>query len=210
MTARSAAHGGTQILLFDLGGVVIDIDVERMLRHWLPYSRLSLGEMQQRLKIDPPFEQYERGELSTTEYMGHLAEVFALEADWQAIATGWNALLVDQIDCALDLVARARKRLPCHAFSNTSTIHRDEWGQRFPRVLDSFQRLFLSFEMGMRKPDPAAFLSVADQIGVDPANILFFDDTVENINGARSAGLATVHVQSTADIEQALVGIGAL
>ncbi len=203
-------NAATQALLFDLGGVVIDIDVERMLRHWLPYSRLSLDEMKQRLKIDLPFEQYERGELSTSDYMGHLSEVFVLDADWETVATGWNALLVEQIDHALDLVASARRHLPCHAFSNTSASHHKEWGRRFPRVIDSFQQLFLSFEMGMRKPDPAAFLRVAEQIGVEPASILFFDDTLENVEGARSAGLCAVHVRSTFDVERALAGIGAL
>lgn len=203
-------HADTQALLFDLGGVVIDIDVERMLGHWLPYSPLSLEQMKQRLTIDPPFEQHERGELSTRDYMDHLREVFALSADRETVASGWNALLVDQIDDALDLIAGARKHLPCHAFSNTSTIHRDEWQRRFPRVIDSFQRLFLSFEMGMRKPDPAAFLRVAEQIGVAPEGILFFDDTLENIAGARRAGLCAVHVRSTSDVERALAGIGAL
>jgi putative hydrolase of the HAD superfamily len=195
-------------LLFDLGGVVIDIDIERMLRHWMPHSRLSIREMRQRLHMDEPFRQHERGELDAASYMAHLAASFELEADADTVAVGWNAILVDEISSTLDLIERLRERVPCYAFSNTSAIHRDVWSSRFPRVTTMFQRLFLSFELGLRKPERAAFDTVASAIGVTPESILFFDDTEENVDGARAAGFDTVHVQTPRDVHAALVERG--
>jgi len=199
-----------EALLFDLGGVVIDIDFEQMFCHWSPRSRLSLQQMKQRFRVDEPFKQHERGELDTRDYMRHLGRQLEIEATEDQIAAGWNALLIEQIDSALDLVDTARKHLPCYAFSNTSAVHRTEWGRRFPRVFESFEQLFLSFELGIRKPDPEAYRFVAGKIGVAPEKILFFDDTGENIEGARAAGLNAVQVRSPSDIEQALAGVGAL
>lgn len=199
-----------EALLFDLGGVVIDIDFERMFRHWLPQSRLSLQQMQERFRVDEPFKQHERGELGTGDYMRHLGRQLELDASEDQIAAGWNALLGEQIDSALDLVDTARKHLPCYAFSNTTAVHRSEWARRFPRVFDSFEQLFLSFELGIRKPDLEAYRFVAGKIGVAPERILFFDDTGENIKGARAAGLNAVQVHSPSDVERALAGLDAL
>jgi putative hydrolase of the HAD superfamily len=60
--------------------------------------------------------------------------------------------------------------------------------------------------MGKRKPEPDAFQAVADAIGVPLDAILFFDDTLENVQGARAVGMRAVHVRSGKDIEDAVAG----
>ena len=195
-------------LLFDLGGVVIDIDFQRMLQHWLPHSRLTLDQMRNRMRPDAAYRQHERGELPDQAYMAHLAAVFELDMALTDVATGWNAMLVDQIDATLDLIDQVRGQVPCHAFSNTSAIHHGIWSTRFPRVAEVFDRLFLSFELGLRKPDIAAFHAVSNEIGVEPGEILFFDDTADNVAGARGAGLQGVHVKGPTDVRRALAERG--
>lgn len=199
---------GIEALLFDLGGVVIEIDVERMLHHWLPHSALDLAQMRERLQPDDPYRRHELGELAAPAYMDHLAEVFELRADTKTIAAGWNAMLVDQIDPTLDLIEAIRGRVPCHVFSNTSALHHQVWANRFPRIRRLFDRLFLSFEIGMRKPDPSAFAAVTRAIGVRPESVLFFDDLAENVAGARAAGLRAVQVGLPGDVASALAEQG--
>jgi putative hydrolase of the HAD superfamily len=58
--------------------------------------------------------------------------------------------------------------------------------------------------MGRRKPERAAFEAIASEIGVPLGGIVFFDDTLENVEGARAAGLRAIHARSVADIERAL------
>jgi putative hydrolase of the HAD superfamily len=158
--------------------------------------------------MDEPFRQHERGELDGTGYMAHLAATFELDADTETVADGWNAMLVGEIPATLDLIERVRERLPCYAFSNTSAIHCTVWASRFPRVATAFQRLFLSYELGLRKPERAAFDAVVSAIGVAPDDILFFDDTAENVEGARAAGLDAVLVRSPPDVRSALAERG--
>ena len=197
-----------EALLFDLGGVVIDIDIERMLQHWLPYSALDLAQMRERLYPDDAYRRHELGDLDGPAYMKHLAEVFELTADTASVAAGWNAMLANQIDQTLDLVEAVNDRIPCHVFSNTSALHHRVWAHRFPRIHRLFDRLFLSFEIGMRKPEPAAFAAVTQAIGVEPESILFFDDLAENVAGARAAGLRATQVRSPADVARVLDELG--
>ena len=59
---------------------------------------------------------------------------------------------------------------------------------REKKILQRFDRLFLSHEMGCRKPEAAIYHQVAEELKVTPSSILFFDDRAENIEGARKAG----------------------
>lgn len=193
-----------EALLFDLGGVVIDISVERALQSWQPRSRLSIDQMRGRLAIDELFKQHERGQLEASRYFDHLRRLFELDASDQDIAAGWNAILVGEIAESVNVVHCARRHLPCFAFTNTSPTHQAVWTRAYPNVVSAFDRIFASSELGLRKPERAAYDAVAGEIGVRPEAILFFDDTQENVEGAREAGLQAVHVRGPADIEQGL------
>jgi len=73
-----------------------------------------------------------------------------------------------------------------------------------------FHRVFVSSELGLRKPERAAFRAVADATGITPAALLFFDDAIENVEGARAAGLQAVLVRALSDVRRALAGIRVL
>ena len=199
-----------EALLFDLGGVVIDISVERALRCWQPRSRLPIEQMRGRLTVDEPFRQHERGELPASGYFDHLRKVFELDASDREIEVGWNAILVGEIPESLLLVESARRHLPCYAFTNTSRTHQSTWTKAFPNVVSAFDRIFSSPDLGLRKPERAAFEIVTREIDVEPASVLFFDDLLENVEGARAAGLQAVHVRDIEDIRRALSAIPAI
>jgi putative hydrolase of the HAD superfamily len=80
----------------------------------------------------------------------------------------------------------------------------------YPGVVAAFDRAFMSSELGLRKPERAAFEAIAEAIGISSSAMLFFDDTVENVEGARLAGLQAVHVRTPLDVKRALVDIGVL
>jgi len=197
-----------EALLFDLGGVMIDIDVQRALRHWEPLSSLARAQLQQRFTVDEALRRYECGEIDTATYVAHLRKELALDASDSDIVAGWNAILVSEIEPALQAVVTARTHLPCYAFSNTSPAHQIAWSSAFPHVVEAFDRLFLSFEIGVRKPDVAAFRLVTDAIGKDANRVLFFDDTPANVLGARDAGLQAVQVNDHRDLDRTLIGLG--
>jgi putative hydrolase of the HAD superfamily len=106
------------------------------------------------------------------------------------------------------LLARAAKRLPLYAFSNTNSAHVEHFSQTYAGVLGHFQEMYLSSAIGLRKPDAAAYDHVVKAIGAPASRIVFFDDLAENIEGARARGLTAVHVTSPEVVAVALPALG--
>ncbi len=94
--------------------------------------------------------------------------------------------------------------MPSYAFSNTNPAHERFWAVEYRETLKPLRKVFVSSTIGLRKPDKAAFDHVAREMGVAPACILFFDDALINVEGARAAGLQAVHVRGPADVPEAL------
>jgi putative hydrolase of the HAD superfamily len=194
-----------QALLFDLGGVLIEIDFERVFRHWARHSRLTAAAIRERFEVDTAFQRHERGEIDGAAYFDHLRRLLLLEGSDAEIAAGWNAVFVGPIEPTLALIRRVRERLPCFCFTNTNPTHQASWSQAFPELGSLFEEIFVSSELGMRKPEPLAFETVAAGMGIPPARILFFDDLAQNVEGARSAGMRAVLVRSPEDVREGLV-----
>ena len=197
-----------QALLFDLGGVLIDIDFSRAFRAWQPISSLSPVEMAEVFEFDAQYERHERGEISATEYFEHLCSPLSLSGDHKRIAEGWNSIYIGEISETVAMVQSARINLPCNAFTNTNATHRAVWSAQFPMITSSFDRIFASHEIGRRKPEKQAFEHIGHALCVPLGSIMFFDDLLENIDGAKLPGLQAVHVRSPADVRKALNGIG--
>ena len=197
-----------QALLFDLGGVVIDIDFERAFRGWQSISQLSFNEIKLAFMVDAPYEKHERGEIAAAEYFGHLRAALELQGSDAQKAEGWNSIFVREISETVEMIRSIRDLVPCYAFTNKNPTHQVAWTTMAPGVVQSFDRVFTSHEIGLRKPEKRAFEHIAASIGVPPPSILFFDDLLENVDGARAAGLKAVLVCSPRDVRDALLQEG--
>lgn len=205
----TSLHGrAPQALLFDLGGVLIDIDFARAIAAWAPYSALPAHVLRQSFKHDLQYQRHERGEISARQYFDHLATSLQLDASAEQIEAGWNAIFVGEFLQTRQWVESMKGALPCYAFTNTNASHMSVWSQRFPRVVGAFDRIFASHQLGLRKPERAAFDRICTLIGKAADSVLFFDDLADNVQAAQDAGLQAVQVRSSDDVAAALQALG--
>ena len=195
-------------LLFDLGGVLVDIDFGRALAAWAPYSALSPEELRSSFKLDHQYERHERGEIAATEYFAHLARTLRLDASHDQIEAGWNSIFVGEFVRTRELVESLRGAVPCYAFTNTNASHMSAWSRLYPGVVGAFDHIFASHQMGLRKPERAAFDKICALTGIEAASFVFFDDLAENVRAAEDAGLRGVLVSSPEDVAAALRALG--
>jgi len=199
---------GVEAVLFDLGGVIIDIDWQPMFQHWARHSPLSAAEMAARFAMDAPYAEHERGRLDATDYFAHLREVMCYDGSEAEMIAGWNSIFTGEIKATVGLVRRIRHDVPCYLLTNTNPTHEAAWRRDYASAIGLFGEVFVSSSIGHRKPDRAAFEVVADSTGIAPERFLFLDDTNENVVGARAAGLAAAHV-TTPEAVWAALGIPA-
>jgi putative hydrolase of the HAD superfamily len=194
-------------LLFDLGGVVIDIDFNIMFARWAKHSNKDVEEIKSLFSFDRYYEAHERGEIDAVEYFNSLRKNLSINISDFQFEDGWNSIYKGEIQGIAELLQKAKDKLPIYAFTNSNHTHQKVWSEKFSHILSLFQRVFNSSDIGKRKPEPAAFEIVADSIGINLNEIVFYDDSIENIVGANEVGLKTVHVRSILDIEESFRSI---
>lgn len=200
--------GAADALLFDLGRVVINIDFGKALWCWAAHAGCAASDLSTRFALDDSYRRYETGELSDAEYFQCLRASLGITISDDQFLEGWNAIFAGEMPDIANLLARAGKRLPIYAFSNTNRPHAEYLTEAYADVLGHFRQVFLSSTIGLRKPDASAYDHVVKAIGVPAPRIVFFDDLAQNVEGARAVGIHAVHVRSSADIAEALDALG--
>lgn len=201
-----ASQTPVDALLFDVGGVLIDVDFKRALRSWAEASGVDEALLAQRFAIDAAYEAHERGELSAPGFFAWLRSRLQLSLGDAQLLAGWNAILGAPIDGVPALLQRLAAQRPVYLFSNTNAEHYAVWGSQYPELLAPVRHVFCSHQIGRRKPNVEAYRHVAAAMGFAPERIAFFDDSALNLEGARQAGLRTFHVSGPDSLRQALGG----
>jgi FMN phosphatase YigB (HAD superfamily) len=203
MPARSA-----DALLFDLGRVVLDIDFTRAIACWAGHACCDPRLIEERFRLDASYRRHEVGEIDSVEYFSGVQAACGIDISHAQFLEGWNAIFVGEVPGMANLLARAARLVPLYAFTNTNRDHELVWSQRFKPILANFKEIFVSSTIRLRKPHAAAYDHVVKAIGVPAPRIVFFDDVIENVEGARARGIQAVHVRSSADVANALAALG--
>jgi FMN phosphatase YigB (HAD superfamily) len=195
-------------LLFDLGRVVLDIDFGKVAACWAGHAGCEPAQLVGRLKPNDAWRRHERGEISDAEFFEGLRGSLGIAISDAQFLEGWNAIFTGEMPGIAAQLARAGQTLPLYAFSNTNGAHVAHFSHAYAGVLGHFREVYLSSSIGLRKPEAEAYDHVVKAIGVPAARIVFFDDSADNIAGARARGLTAVHVTSPDDVAKALAALG--
>jgi len=208
MTPSRLSPGEADALLFDLGRVVLDIDFDKAIACWAAHAGCAPSDIVKRFVRGEAYRHHEIGKISDAAYFDSLRLTLGIGISDQQLLEGWNAIFAGEMPGIAPLLARAARRLPLYAFSNTNGAHVEHFSKAYADLLRPFREMYLSSTIGLRKPDAAAYDHVVQAIGVPASRILFFDDLAENVEGARARGLHAVQVKSSADVADALDALG--
>jgi len=194
-------------LLFDLGGVVFEIDFHRIFAAWARHAGRETSTIAAKFSHDLAYQRYERGEIDDAAYFASLRTTLGIDIPDAAFLEGWNAIWGPEIPGMAALLRRLKTRTRVYAFSNSNATHHAAWSARYADILGLFDRVFVSCELGKRKPEAAAFHAIAATVGVPLGRMVFFDDTAANVEAARAIGLRAVLVRAYADVETSLAEV---
>ena len=191
-----------QNLIFDLGGVLLDLHFDRCHEAFARLAGSSVEEIKSKIAGTSSFVEHEKGLISDGEFRDGLRVM--LNKDWpdQEIDMAWNAILGDIPQERLQLVQSLRKDYQVFLLSNTNSIHLPLFAKMVyantgqPSLESFFDKTYYSHVLKMRKPDEEIFRHVLEENKLVPENTLFLDDYPVNLAGAEKTGMKTFHVQS--------------
>lgn len=189
-------------IIFDFGGVVLDIDPTQTLKELKKLGFENVGLLEHPDFKEGIMNKFERGILTPETFREKVRDFLGIDATDQEIDEAWNALLFDIPKERIAVIEQAKKQYNIFLLSNSNEIHYEVYVRdlqlRFGyREFDQlFDKAYFSFDLHLSKPNPEIFEFVLNQHKLKPEETLFIDDTLEHIEAARKLGLQTYHLQN--------------
>jgi putative hydrolase of the HAD superfamily len=196
------------VLLFDLGGVLVEFSGVEGLRELLR-APSDEAAVRQRLVACPLLRQFEIGALEPSAF----ADAFV--ADWDLVVPpstflnefrSWSRALLPG---ARELLDTLRPRYRLAALSNSNAVHWDRNTTELG-VTGLFDAAYSSHQLGCHKPEPAIYREALARLGVPAARVAFFDDSEPNVLGARAQGITAFQVRGVDELTECLLEHGFL
>ena len=206
-STRDAASP-VEVILFDVGGVLVQLDGVRSIVEWTG-GRMSAEDIWRLWLYSPSVRAFETGRMAPEAFAIAVLEELGLPMAPGAFLESFTQWPTGLYPGALELVARIPAQYRRALLSNSNALH-------WPRVVEEmrlgemFEHRFVSHLTGRIKPDHDAFEHVLASLGCRAGHVLFLDDNAPNVEIARSLGMQAVVVHGATGAEQALVNAGVL
>jgi glucose-1-phosphatase len=187
-------------IIFDLGGVILNIDYQLSIKAFQNLGIANFEMVYSQAQQERLFDLYETGHISSEDFINGICGKCGLALEKEGVIAAWNAMLLDLPMERLNLLEKLKSHYRTFLLSNTNEIHisayskylSEEFG--FASLGNYFEKQYLSYEIGLRKPDKEVFEFVLQENGLKPGETLFIDDSIQHIEGAKSAGIDAFHL----------------
>ena len=195
-----------RVLLFDVGGVLVQLSGVETMLGWMGESATS-DEMWRMWLQSTPVREFESGRMGAEEFASAVTAEFRLPVLPQQFLASFTGWVTGLYPGALEMLAQIPSCYQRAVLSNSNPLH-------WTRVVDDLKlgpavgHDFVSHLTGRIKPDAEAFQHVVESLSCKPKHVLFLDDNILNVEAARRCGMQAVRVQGIAETRQALIERG--
>jgi putative hydrolase of the HAD superfamily len=185
-------------LLFDLGGVIINLDISRTHRAFATLAGRDPEAIIGEFNRTDLFKRYEKGLITDAGFRTQLRDFLGVPVTDRQMDDAWNAMLLDIPPARIELLRQLRQKYNLLVLSNTNAIHLRALNgilhqtSGIATLEDIFHQTFYSHLTGLSKPSPEAFRYVLEQAGIRAEETLFLEDSPANIQGAQQSGIPSV------------------
>jgi glucose-1-phosphatase len=181
-------------IIFDFGDIFINLDKQATINALAKLGLNHWNEDLNQLNL-----QFEKGEITEENFLLGIQKHIP-NASIEDIASAWNAILLDFPLHRLEFLQKLSKQYRLFLLSNTDAIHiatfeRENGTSFYSDFYQCFEKVYFSFELGMRKPDPEIFNLLVANHNLSPKHTLFVDDKKENTDAAFALGLHIWNLQ---------------
>ena len=195
-------------IIFDLGGVIINLDFSRTLvKLQKLVSDLNAETFCGKEKQLSFYSDFETGSISTAEFLTQFNHYYHSSLSLSAFTDAWNAMILDFPLERIELIKKIAKLKRIFLLSNINAVHEEAVLNQYSLLSSEsfysiFEKVYYSHHVGMRKPDRKIFKHLIDENKLDPKRTLFIDDSKHHVLGASEEGIQAVHLSAPKTLER--------
>ncbi len=188
-------------IIFDLGGVILNLDQERTIRS---FKRLNLDLDVVNDKL-PIFKHYEIGKVDTETFIQTLKAELKGNASELEIEKAWNNMILNVPNERIEILKYLKTKYKIFILSNTNELHIQEFVTIFKKDHPTeswenlFDKIYYSHQIGLRKPDLAAWKIILEENNLIPSETIFIDDTLMHHKAAETLGIKSIWTKKQID-----------
>jgi len=196
------------VLLFDLGGVLIDFSGPAELADLLA-APPPVAEIKRRWGLDPCVAALERGASDPATFARCFLDAWGLQLSTERFLALFATWSKRWLPGAVQLLAELRPHYRLACLSNSNPLH---WQRNYAvhRIHENFEVCLASHELRCLKPEPEIFAHALGRLGAPAERVVFFDDSQVNVAGARAVGIDAHHVEGVEALRRELIALGVL
>jgi putative hydrolase of the HAD superfamily len=183
---------GFEVILFDIGGVIVELAGALKLIEWIN-KKDTIEELNKKWNLSAAVYNFETGQTSSDEFAKELVNELRLSVSAKKFIEEFELFTKCPFEGAMELLTELSKEFYIASFSNTNAL---QWNRlcREYQIEDAFHKNFLSFRIGLMKPQKEAYYHVIKELGCKPNKIIFFDDNQLNVDVASELGIKAYKV----------------
>jgi putative hydrolase of the HAD superfamily len=199
---------GLRNIIFDLGGVILNIDYQRPIHAFEKLGIRHADKIYSQAEQTALFDALETGKIGEAEFIAGLKGLSGIAVSETQLIEAWNSILLDFPLRRLQILQQLQLHFNTFLCSNTNEIHEKAFNQilqqtcGYPSLAVFFDKVYLSHRVGLRKPDPAIFQKILDDNQLKPEETLFIDDSFQHIQSADKLGIRTIHLTDGMTMEK--------
>ena len=196
---------GIKNIIFDLGGVIINLDEEATTNAFKQLFPENFEELHNYLITNNVLLNFETGKITSEDFINVFMQ-FDSNQKAHKIINACNSMLLNIPTERIFLLRKLSRKYRVFLLSNTNQIHlkfidelvKNDFG--FNNLAALFEKAYYSHILGLRKPNPQTFLTIVSNNNLKPEETLFIDDSEQHILAAKQLNLKTHHLKSNQDI----------
>ena len=201
----------SKAIIFDLGAVILNINYQNTIDAFTKLGVQNASTFYSKKVQTELFNQIESGEITAEEFLTALQRK-TNKATINQVKEAWNAMLLDLPDDRIELIKVLKSKYRIYLLSNTNSIHIDAFKKqlgivKWQEFSDLFDKMYLSHEVGMRKPNAEIFEHILAEQKLKAEEVFFIDDSPQHIEGAKKIGIQTHHLLDNEEITTLFPGI---
>lgn len=195
-----------KLVLFDLGGVVVEVESDRLVLQVAQLLGRPFDEVQAAVYHEELLLPFELGRIRARAYYEGLKAKLKIPWTYEQFVLAWNGIFRENKDVTF-IMERLRRRHTLMALTNTNELHLG-FIQKTVTSLGMLTDWIASCDVGVRKPDPQIYLLALERAKAKPSEAVYVDDRPEMVEAGRGLGLHAIRFENSRQLEQDLQAIG--